>query len=530
MNENVNRQILNNKIDIAKNLLDNNVDLEVKESFILDTLELLKEEMTVEEYSNQLVSLVRYLNPTLAEYSSEQNKNLIYDKFKNKYEFDFNGNKFRFEFYHKTDNSLNSLILTHFDKLIDGPKVTRKRDIVVPLLLSFAIWITFGINCYSLLFLSLPALNIILYIYLLSQKNEKIIWVNESSIDIFRKWARRRKIPDVQIIYFFLNWFNMWIFCVFLLILFFDIQNNKNIFVDYIGRLAVRTSLSNIDPFYLFSDKIYSFIPQEYVSFIVRIGILIFIIVLVFYGVTYLLRMWNLDIFSTAIITSLILLVGFLNKDYWIFVGIVLVIVNQLLSKDIIFMSTNVSIEKVQRLEKYMATYQGKINEVKLKFLTNTAIALLYLFIIIFNESLIIRPTLVFFNNDLPKFELLNMFIIGTERILVLSLIFLIFRNQKLNIKKYFNIVQLLLNYISDVIYKNNEFAAPKFVDEIHLSKNEKIDAIETITNLVELPSDIKVIWKEEPNWDINTEECLAEVIVIYSNRDFYTHQVRLTK
>ena len=122
------------------------------------------------------------------------------------------------------------------------------------------------------------------------------------------------------------------------------------------------------------------------------------------------------------------------------------------------------------------------------------------------------------------------MFIIGTERIFVLSLIFFISRLPKLNVKKYFDKIQLLFNFISDVIYKNNEFVAPKFVDEIQLFKNEKIDAIETITNLVELPSDIKAIWAEEPNWDMNQDNCLVEVIVIYSDRRSFTHQVSLIK
>ena len=526
MSENVNRQKLIDEIDFAKNLLENDVNLEVKESFISDTLELLKEEITFEDYSKKLNDLLIELNSTLTTHSSEQNERLI----KNEYEFNLNENTFRFEFYHKKNNSSNSLNFTHFDKLIDGPKITKKRDLVVPILLFLAILITFGINLYSLLFLSLPIFNVILQLFLCYKKNDKIIWVNESSIDIFRKWGRRRKIPDIQIIYFLLSWLNMWLFSGFLLGLYYHIQKDSDILVDYIGKLAIKTGLINIDPFGWLSEIIYSFIPREFVSFTIRIGILIWIIFFIFYGLTFLLRIWSLNIFNTGIISSLILLVGFLSKDYWAFIGIVLVIVNQVLSKDIIFMSTNVSIEKIQMLEKYSGTHQGKINEVKLKFLTNTAIALLYLFIIIFNESLIIRPTFAFFGNNLPNFKLLDLFIIGTERIFVLSLMFFIFRLPELNVKKYFDKIQLLLNFISDVIYKNNEFVAPKFVDEIQLFKNEKIDAIETITNLVELPSDIKVIWAEEPNWDMNQDNCLVEVIVIYSDRRSFTHQVSLIK
>ena len=63
---------------------------------------------------------------------------------------------------------------------------------------------------------------------------------------------------------------------------------------------------------------------------------------------------------------------------------------------------------------------------------------------------------------------------------------------------------------------------------EIRLFINEEIEPKETITNLLELPSDIKVIWSKEPDWSKDPNNCVAEVLVIYSDRSYHKHHVRL--
>lgn len=550
MIEDLNIRALKKKIENAAGLLNDKVNIVVKESFILDTLELFKkEEITQNDFFKKFDELIKGIDSTIEGNPSKsekiKKKYPISDKSKNKYEIDFNDKTFKFEFYLNTDNDL---IFTHFDELIDSPKVTMWQDLIVPILLSFAISIYF--RCQFCFFLILfPALHIVLYFILKHTKNDKVIWINESSTDIFRKLARRRKICIRQIVYFFLNWGNMWFFCALLLLLFENIRNNKTFIVEF-SSILVKGILAQLLPpsivkWIAFTSEVTSEVtsipnpielliefikktPIEYISFGLEIIIFILVIILMFYSLTYLLRIWSLNIWSPSILSLLILLVGFFNKDNWVFVGILLVVVNQVLSKDIIFMSTNINIEKKQQLEKYTATYQGQTKEIKLKFITNIIIAFLYLLIIIFNKSLIIKPFLTLNNIHFQDFKFLDLFIIGTERIMALLMLSLFFRIPKFNLENYIDRIQLLIDYIANMVYQNNDLPIPKFKNEIRLFINEEIEPKETITNLVELPSDIKVIWSKEPDWSKDPNNCVAEVLVIYSDRSYHKHHVRL--
>lgn len=390
------------------------------------------------------------------------------------------------------------LVIVHFDMMIEENQIIKWRDIIIPLgMIILIMYFIFGRTSnnsqkLSLILLLLVDLGHVILFGVLRKckrvinKNNKVIWINKSTFDLFRKWFRNRSVPDIYKFYFFLNWLNMWLFS-----------------------LLILATPNEEDVFYI-------------VEMIVVLVIALFTAIR---AVSYILRIFNLNYWSTSILTLIIFLIGFIGKDYWSFVALIFVIVNQILSKDIIYLTTNLNLSRKKGLHHYLSTFEGSGNEIRLKLQTNIAIALLYLFLIIFNNSKILKPFILFTNPDFPQNLLTNYLLIGIERIAVLFLLYVLLKNSRFSINQNKERIQILINYIASRLYKNVAELTPSFKDELQLYKNEKIEPSELIDNLSIIPSDAKVYWIREPNWDSEDKEIKVEVGVVYSDRSLYRHK-----
>lgn len=506
MMEKIDQDFVRSKINNINGI----VHVEIKESFLLDVVELLnvniiKLDQFIEEYVDLIVKVNQEIlkNQFLPEKKRE--KFPIYKKYKNKLEFELDENIFSFEFYFDYNNL--KLVVTHFDKLVKENQITKWRDIFASIIMIIILakygqshWDkvkTLNPQVYPLF--ALLALNfghIILFLVLQFNKrviNEynKVIWVNKDSLDLFRKLFRTRGVPDIYKVYFFLSWFNIWVFALLIL----SIPNpNWRIYVW-------------IMPF-----------------------VIIIVLILAALGIGYLLKIFNLNYWSTTLLSSIILLIGFISKDYWSFVALVFVIVNQVLSKDILYLATNLSLSRKEGLERYLSTFEGRENEIRLRFRINVVIALLYLLLIIFNESKFLKPLLLFTISDFPQNDLTNYLLTGVERIIVLALIYMVLKSPKFRFNQRKDEIQILINYVASKLYKNTEESIPIFKDSLQLHEKEEIDPSELINNLSILPSDIKVYWIKKPDWKSEENTLETEVGVVYSDRSLYTHKCTLHK
>lgn len=497
MVEKINEKIVSSKIKNINGII--NVD--VQGSFLLDVVELVNSKhITVDQFIEKYLDLIVNINKEILNNQllpvKKRGKFPILKEFNNQLEFELDEDVFKFEFYF--DYNKMKLVIVHFDKMIKENQKTKWRDIIIPssmiiLIMYFILYRTPNtrliLSLVLLLFLDVG--HIILFGVLrkckrIINKNNKVIWVNKSTFDLFRKWFRNRSVPDIYKIYFFLNWLNMWTFS-----------------------LLIVTIPNHTDDFYIVE------------SFLVLVIALFTAII----AVSYLLRIFNLNYWSTSLLTLIIILIGFIGKDYWSFVALVFVIVNQILSKDIIYLATNLNLSRKQGLQDYLSTIEGSANEIRLKLQTNIAIALLYLFLIIFNDSKILKHFILLTSSNFPQNPLTDYLLTGIERIIVLFLLYVLFKNPRFSINQNKERIQILINYIASKLYKNVEELIPSFKDELQLYKNEKIEPSELIDNLSFLPSDAKVYWIREPNWDSEDKEIEVEIGVVYSDRSLYRHK-----
>ena len=481
--------------------------VEIKESFLLDVVELLnvniiKLDQFIKEYVDLIVKVNQEIlkNQLLPEEKRE--KFPIYKKYKNKIEFELDENIFNFEFYFDYNNL--KLVVIHFDKLVKENLITKWRDIFASIAMSFIIIGYFFLGkskdpqVYPLIILLLfNVSHIILFLILKFNKqvtntNYKVIWVNkDSSLDLLRKLFRNRSVPDKYMVYFFLNWLNIWLFALLIL----SIPNPK--------------------------DKFYAIVMPVVIVFVLYIAVK---------ALGYLLRIFNLNYWKTSLLTSIILLIGFIGKEYWPFVALVFVIVNQVLSKDLLYLATNINLSRKEGLEHYLSTFEGRENEIRLRFRINVVIALLYLLLIIFNESKFLKPLLLITISNFPQNDLTNYLLTGVERIIVLALIYMVLKSSKFRFNQRKDEIQILINHVASKLYKNTEKSIPIFKDALQLHENEQIEPSELINNLSILPSDIKVYWIKEPVWESEKNTLEAEVGVVYSDRSLYTHKCTLYK
>ncbi|KXB38179.1 hypothetical protein ACWOFH_05330 [Aerococcus christensenii] len=472
----------------------------LKKVFLLDVVELLNvNSISLDQFIEKYLDLIVQLNQEILKNQllpeNKRDKLPIYKKYNNRLEFVLNGDIFKFEFYF--DYNKMKLVVVHFDKIVIENQITKWWDSLIPIsMITTILYLLFCRNPkdpqrYSLYgLLTINVGHLLLFIVLrkckrVINKNNKVIWVNKDSLDLFRKWFRNRSVPDTYKMYFFLNWLNMWLFALLILAL----PNPK---------------------------------CQYYVG--IMLFVIIFVLFIAVIGIGYLLRIFNLNYWSTSLLTSIIFLIGFIGKDYWSFVALVFVIVNQVLSKDILYLATNINLSRKQGLEHYISTFEGRENEIRLRFQTNVVITFLYLFLIIFNESKFLKPLLLFISPDFPQNNLTNYLLTGIERIVVLVLLYMVLKSPKFRINQSKDKIQILINYVASKLYRNAEESIPTFRDKIQLYKNERIDPAELINNLSIIPSDAKVYWIREPNWETGDTEIEVEVGVVYSDRSLYTH------
>lgn len=176
MMEKIDQDFVRSKINNINGI----VHVEIKESFLLDVVELLnvniiKLDQFIEEYVNLIVKVNQEIlkNQLLPEEKRE--KFPIYKKYKNKLEFELDENVFNFEFYFDYNNL--KLVVIHFDKLVKENLITEWRDIFASIAMIFILigYFIYGksndLQVYPLLILFiLNFFHIILFLILKSNK------------------------------------------------------------------------------------------------------------------------------------------------------------------------------------------------------------------------------------------------------------------------------------------------------------------------------------------------------------------------
>ena len=486
-----------------------NFDISIQDDFILDVEELKGkfDEIKEETFEEKFQELVKQVNTAFLNDQNQSDKkfrDIVYKEYGNKFRIEIAKHELIFEFYFDKKN--NKLVFTHFDKLVRSKKVFRKTDMwilfaqlfVLITILFVAIYKKQPIQLKSILAVfTLPVINLILLFTVRHREhraNDKTIWVNQETFDLFRKWFRSSNISDWTRIFYFVSWLNLWLFCLVLL----SIPTGSN--------------------------------------FWLTVGIVLLVLIIVLYAIQYLLKMFNSHYLSTFILTTLVFFIGFLNKDYWAFVALVSVIVNQVLSKDIIYLANDYKLEERYDIESKIDSFVGKANEIKLKVQSNIIIAFIYLIIVFYNKSILLKPVLEFLSPKLKTdpIEGINILALGVERIVLLvffiSVLISNIRWISALRRKIEDWLQILVNYVSHKLYNDMNWAKPIFKDEFSIFPNEDIEPKELISNFKDLPSDTKVIWVNKPNWSSSQKQCNVEVLVIYPNREHSKHSVVLKK
>ena len=486
-------------LELIKNI---NFDISVKisESFSNDVIELHNSDfISKDDFEKEFIKCVTEIDKTYKDLQQHQQpvqkqKKSFYNFYKNVFTISLNDEKFRVSFYFDYDQKI--LSLKHFDKIINPEGSTSLKDLIflvsecivifLAILWSFHKKITPPYQIYF--FYIFPVLSLILWgivTYREIKRKDEMIWVNLDSMDLYRKFFRSRSVSDWTRLYYFSSWLNYWLLCIPILEISFYFKNN-------------------------------------YIYFLC----LILVSVIMFYSIGFLLKMFKVNYLNILIMSILLLLVGFLNKDYWVFVTLIFVIVNQLLSKDILFLSNNIPDD--ENLDNYISN----VNGISLKFKVNMVIASLYLFIVFFDNSKFLEIVLKMLFPNLTINSVSETMIIGAERFILLCFFIwilktdfsLISKSRREIVKQY----QVLINYISSKLYKPKVLVEPNFKDKIEYIKEEEIYAKDFIVNFRDLPSDTKVFWSEEPSLSEGCKKQSRYIYVIYPNRKRFKHKVEL--
>lgn len=481
---------------------DKNFDISVKisESFSNDVDELLNSDLiSKDDFEKEFIKCVTEIDKTYKDFRQHQKpvqnqKKSFYNFYKNVFPISLNDGKFKISFYFDYDQKI--LSLKHFDKIIypEGSASIKEIFFLIfeciaicsAILWSFHKNITPPNQIY--LFFIFPVVSLLLWCYVRyreKKRKDEMIWVNLDSMDLYRKFFRSRSISDWTRTYYFSSWLNSWLFCI-LILEFLLILNN---IVMYIICLPV-------------------------------------VIGIMFFSIGFLLKMFKVNYLNIFTLSILLLLVGFLNKDYWVFVTLIFVIVNQLLSKDILFLSNNIPDD--ENLDNYISN----VNGISLKFKVNMVIASLYLFIVFFDNSKFLEIVLKMLFPKLTINSVSETMIIGAERFILLCFFIwilktdlsLISKPRREIVKQY----QVLINYISSKLYKSKVLVEPNFKDKIEYIKGEDICCKDFIVNFRDLPPDTKVFWSEEPTLTEENKKKSSYIYVIYPNRERFKHKVEL--
>lgn len=473
------------------------ISVKISESFLKDVDELHNSGLiTKDDFEKEFINCITKIDKAYkdSQQDVQKQKKSFYNTYKNVFSFSLNDNKFKVSFYFDYDQKI--LSLKHFDKIIYpkgsasgisiGFLIVECIIIFLAILFSYYKKITPPNQIY--LFYIFPVVSLLLWFYVRhreKKRKDEMIWVNLDSMDLYRKFFRSRSVSDWTRTYYFSSWLNSWLFCI--LILEFSLIFNN--IIMYIICLSV-------------------------------------VIVIMFFSIGFLLKMFKLNYSNILIMSILLLLVGFLNKDYWVFVTLIFVIVNQLLSKDILFLSNNTPDD--ENLDNYISN----VNGISLKFKVNMVIASLYLFIVFFDDSKFLEIVLKMLFPKLTINSVSETMLIGAERFILLCFftwilktdLSLISKPRREIVKQY----QVLINYISSKLYKPKVLVEPNFKDKIEYIKNEDINTKDFIVNFRDLPSDTKVFWSEEPILSEDCKKISRYIYVIYPNRERFKHKVKL--
>lgn len=405
------------KKKLLNDLLENkyyDFKIELKDSFILDLKELEENShITREDFKTEFSKLLHEVNISLMDNENQKKKNIIYEKYNDKYCINVNGHHFTFEFYFsKRDNKLN---FNYFNKIIYSDKVVKIKELVI--------WF-FELFCISILcknveidmllksiVIFLMIVNFILFIVVICrQKYEKTIWVNEKSFDSYRKWIRCRNVSDLSRLYYVTCLLNQWIFCLFLLSI-------KSVVVEIMAILVI------------------------------------ICVILYVNSINYLFKMYRLNVVSGGILMLVLVSIGYLNKDTWTLIALLFVILTQIFSEDIIYLSDEYSNKKRRKFEKYKDTPKGKEKIIKLKFKINIVILFCYMFIMICDKSRILVPLISIFVEEKLRNSIPCLLILAVERISILSLILMLLKSEISFVvkyrKKFIDKFQIIINYIA---------------------------------------------------------------------------------
>lgn len=465
-----------------------NFEIKFKDSFLSDfKIIRAKFELKENEFKKAFEKILNEINEDVL--NSRNNYSLKLDN----HEFDL-----RIEF----DKKENTLFFVNFDKLVEYEEIIGKGNCIY-LILEFAfsafvyfIFISKPQPIYtSAYFLIINIIILLLYIWERCKerkRKKKRIWADEDSIDTFRKWFRKRQKSDSSRFFYFLRWINIW------------------------GECLILVSIN------------YDCITCQALN-------LIIVIVLMGYSINHLLKMFNLDYLMAFILISMLFLIGFISEKDWGFVLLILVIINQLFSSNIIYIANNISETEQKWIFERLDTYAVKQKEIMAKLQISIFTAILYLFLKIYSSSFItnflIKIKILSCENTQGYLSMINL---GIERLVILvilvNLFILDWKYISEKREKFYKKCQIIVNFILSKIYGDFMIPTPEVIKEMYIYPNEKIEPKELIKNLDDLPKDIKIFWRREPEFNSKNQKINVEIIIRYSQTECYNYSSVLIK
>lgn len=476
---------------ILKNIVENkkyNFEIKFKNSFLLD-FKIIRDKFKLKEneFKKAFEKILNEINEDVL--NSKNNYSLKLDD----HEFDL-----RIEF----DKKENTLFFVNFDKLVEYKEIIGKGNYIYLLLeFSFSAFVYFKFidklqPIYTTTYmLTINILILLLFFYELYKEikgKKKTIWVDEDSFDIFRKWFRKRVKSDSSRFFYFLRWINIWGLCLIL------VSINYNCITCLVLNLII-------------------------------------VILLMVYSINHLLKMFNLDYLMAFILISMVFLIGFLSEKNWGFVLLIIVVINQLFSSNILYISKNISKTEQKWIFDRLDTYAVKQKEIMAKLQISIFTAILYLFLKIYSSSFItnflITIKILSCENTKGYISMINL---GIERIVILVILVNVFMLDWKYIsekrEKFYKKCQIIVNFISSKIYGDFMIPAPEVIKEMYIYPNEKIEPKELIKNLDDLPKDIKIFWRREPKFNSKNQKINVEIIIRYSQTECYNYSSVLIK
>lgn len=455
-----------------------------------DITELIKCEILNDNY---LVEICEELFKEIQRVKSEndQNPNWIFKKFKNpiskelknQYTLKHHTGLLRFLFYFDYDkNELKIFNIFYLEK--SDRKISKFDFYLIALEVILYIMYSCYYRFYDIGIFSILCLAHIVMLFKCYNKISYGIWIDKNSKNILRKWYRSIQFEDEWMLYYFTSWLNMWLFSLFI--------------------LTVPGKLPIIGKFNL-------------------VIVVLLTLSLMSYAFHRLLKVVKIRWKQLIVSIIVIFIAGFYSKDYWAVVALIFVVVNQMLSKDLLYLSSKVSDHKIRDNQGAINLIKRERKEIRMKSIANIVMIFLYLFTIIFNRSYIVTPIFKVLKPDIKINSELCFFFLGIERVLLLFLFIAIIY---LTRKKLLLIYQNLVDQIVDFFYQENETPLPIFKKEIEFYIGEDIQPKDMIDNIEELPPETKVIWIKEPKG----LSCIAEVLVIYPDRTTYCQKVAVKK